>query len=715
MAIDGGMKRIVKLACIVLVSGAFVGSAIGEVPESLPAAATVFVQDNCVHCHGAETKQGGLDLEALSFGLSDTSIFGRWVEIHDRVRDAEMPPPDDAGLTQAERQAFLESIAPPMAAADRERIARHGRAKLRRLNRLEYENTLRAVLDAPWLQVADMLPEDGVAHLFNKVGDRLDVSHVQITRYLAAADHAIRAAVHAAAHQTTTNKYYAREEPVMQHYLRYRFGQTAATRAVIPLIGTTPQPDVVRGILPVTVGDSDPGLREQEAFGVVCGTYTATLKYDFTRMRVPTDGMYRLRMKSYTFLAGPNGRSGGDDHGLTGGTAAWWRPSRTEAFPGTRSEPITLYALADSGDSRWLTTFDSFPEPAVIEREVALKTGEAIRPDAGRLVRTRPGWSGNPNATQAGVSGFAMNWLEVTGPLHEEWPPASYEAVFGDLPFEVAEDGSVRAVSEHPDDDARPLLLDVLKKAYRRPLRDETEVEPFFAVYREAIALGEQFTDAMIAAFSAILSSPDFLYFESPAGPLDRSALASRLSYFLWNGPPDAKLNVGLTCNSVKTESQDRAAGVAAYNEPLRVHTDRLLDDPRSGHFIDSFLDYWLDLRDINANAPDAELYPDYYIDDLLTESSIRETRMFFRKLIENDLPVRNLVDSDFAFVNERLADHYGLPTLEGVEPRRVALPEKSPRGGLLTQAQHIASYSQWNNDIPGGTRSVGDGADHGA
>src|SRR5690606_7278180 len=130
-------------------------------------------------------------------------------------------------------------------------------------------------------------------------------------------------------------------------------------RATIPLLGTKAQPEVIRKEVPVTVGESDPQTRELEAIGVVSGTYTATLKYDFNLAHVPADGRYRIRLKSYTFTAGPNGRSGGTDHGLTTGKAAWWRPDRNVAFPGKRSEPITLYALARSGDSRWLATYDA--------------------------------------------------------------------------------------------------------------------------------------------------------------------------------------------------------------------------------------------------------------------------------------------------------------------------------------------------------------------
>ena len=121
--------------------------------------------------------------------------------------------------------------------------------------------------------------------------------------------------------------------------------------------------------------------------------------------------------------------------------------------------------------------------------------------------------------------------------------------------------------------------------------------------------------------------------------------------------------------------------------EVLRAQTARLIADPKSKRFVDAFLDYWLDLRKNSATSPDAGLYPDYYLDDLLVESSTAETQLFFNELLQKDLPARNIVSSDFAMLNERLAAHYGLPPVAGVQLRRVALPADSVRGGLLTQA----------------------------
>jgi hypothetical protein len=119
----------------------------------------------------------------------------------------------------------------------------------------------------------------------------------------------------------------------------------------------------------------------------------------------------------------------------------------------------------------------------------------------------------------------------------------------------------------------------------------------------------------------------------------------------------------------------------------LRAQTTRLLSHARSRRFVEAFLDYWLDLRKADATSPDAELYPDYYLDDYLVESAVEETRAFFAELLKQNLPTRGLIDSDFVMVNERLAKHYGIPGVEGIEIRKVTLPEDCIRGGVLTQA----------------------------
>ena len=240
--------------------------------------------------------------------------------------------------------------------------------------------------------------------------------------------------------------------------------------------------------------------------------------------------------------------------------------------------------------------------------------------------------------------------------------------------FRSGPGGSVEVVSKTPQKDAERLLRAFVHKAYRRPTTFTEEVR-FLPVVKKVLASGGSFADAMQAGYSAVLCSPEFLCLAETPGPLDEHALAARLSYFLWNSPPDAELR------RLADEGNLHKINV------LQGQVSRLIDDPRSRRFVDAFLDYWLDLRKISATSPDENLYPDYYLDDLLADSALEETRLYFAEMLRADLPARSVVASDFTFLNDRLAEHYGLPKPGGWALRKTTLPADSVRGGLLTQA----------------------------
>ena len=631
----------------------------------LAAQADQFVQSHCVECHDADSKKGGLDLTSLPFDLENRQTFARWVKVHDRVEAGEMPPKKQPQPAREEVTAFLSAIAQPMVAADQARQRQEGRSTLRRLNRYEYEASLRDLLETPWLQIRDMLPEDGEAYRFNKVGDALDVSHVQMARYLAAADSALRSVMASRVQPpvTTRMRYYARSQPAFQSKLIFTVFNRSPERGVFPLLGNRAQLDLLTNATPpppMTAGFRDPIQREQEAFGVVASSYEP-IELRFDRFAAPMSGRYRLRLCAYSFWAGP----------MDG--PRWWTPDRRKASAGRRPEPVTLYSDTQPRLLRWLGSFDVNPEPTVAELETDLLAGETIRPDAARLFRSRPPSWHNPLATKEGQPGVAFKWLEVQGPLIDQWPPAGHRALFGDLPLRDNK-GAVEVVSTAPREDAERLLRSFLQRAYRHPVQ-RPDVDRFLPLVLGAMQSGSTFSDAMIAGYSAVLCSPEFVYLREQPGRLDDYALAERLSYFLWNSQPDAELRALA------------ASGTLHDPRVLDAQTRRLLASDRSRRFVEAFLSYWLDLRKINATSPDATLYPDYYLDDLLVESAEQETRLFFTELLKNNLPARHIVDSDFAMLNERLAQHYGLPPVQGVALRRVRLPEQSVRGGLLTQA----------------------------
>jgi hypothetical protein len=667
---------------------ALLALALSAAASERPASVHDFLDQRCFECHDAEMKKGDLDLTVLKFDLEDAKTFATWVKVHDRVRNGEMPPKKKARPEAAEVESVTKELASSLIAVEKARAAREGRATQRRLNRYEYENALRDLLHAPWLQVRDSLPEDGEAHRFNKVGDALDISHVQMARYLSAADYALREAMatHATRPETRTVRYYAREQRSYTGPMKFSVFNTAPERATFPVLGFAGQADVRKGDAPITVGSTNPELRELEGVGVVASAYEP-IEPKFNRFKAPVAGRYKLRFNAHTVWVGP------------GPSNKWFIPNLDDVSRGRRDEPVVIYSETPPRLLRWLGKFDITPDPAVHELDVWLLAGETIRPDAGRLFRSRPGasrWQ-NPLAEKDGQPGVVFRWLEVEGPLYDQWPPAGHKLLFGDLPMvnrqvDAATEAKLEAqtnrfgdrrftpppgvevISKKPMRDAEALLRSFLRHAYRRPTGD-ADVNRFLSVVERALKKGNNFTDAMLAGYTGVLCSPEFLCLEERPGRLDDHALAARLSFFLWNSPPDKELR------RCAAEKRLRDSSV------LRAQTERLLNDPKSRRFVDAFLDYWLDLRHIGATAPDSGLYPDYYLDDLLAESALEETQLFFSELLRDDLPARNIVASDFAMLNERLAAHYGLPPVQGVALRRTPLPKENPRGGLMTQA----------------------------
>ena len=296
--------------------------------------------------------------------------------------------------------------------------------------------------------------------------------------------------------------------------------------------------------------------------------------------------------------------------------------------------------------------------------------------------------------------GIACDWLDIEGPLHEVWPPVAHRVLFGDLPLvefdakanpgvtpparkKVRQIGAGRnrpdpdaglwtVRSEQPLVDADKLLASFLPKAFRRPVEASVRKD-YVAKVEERLKAGDCFETAMRWAYRAALCSPDFLYQVEPVVKLDDFALAGRLSYFLWNSTPDARLN------------ELAAAGKLRDVKTLRAEIERLLKDKKSDRFVEDFRGQWLKLRAIAANDPDKKLYPEF--NPYLQDSMVAETRAYFRELLEKNLGASHLVKSDFAMLNEKLAVHYGIKGVSGPAIRRVKLPSGSPRGGFLTQA----------------------------
>lgn len=669
--------------------------------------ARAFLSEHCAACHNSAEQAGKLDVESLRFEPFDHDIVARWIKIHDRVKAGEMPPPDEVELAKAKADTFVEGLANLLTNSELERYRNRGRATLRRLNRYEYENTVRDLLNIPWAQIKERLPDDGVAYWFNKTGRALDVSHVQLARYMHTAEYAIEEAIRVVLdHQeASVRRYYARDEFSLRSF-RPRENSTLPDRLSFPVLDSRAQPEVRAERAPVT----SPETREREAVGKVSSIFSDAGGYSWSQFRAPVAGTYKLRFKGYTIWVSGGGISRwyfegfGDEKAPVYYLPLWHRPNADEIWPGRTDEPMSVFAQS-SGQNRLIGEFDFAPEPSVKEVTVILRAGEVIRTDGSRLFRTRVNGTGeqyiNPLATKHGMPGYAIQWMEVEGPLHEPGFDDGYRRLFGDLPLRYAEASepgiklqpipqprsgfrrgrgeptpptTVRVESKEPEQDAERLIRDFMKRAYRRPVL-EAEVALFVELFQQQLQMGHGFTQSLVSSYKGVLSSPGFLYTAEQPGRLDPYALSARLSMFLWNSEPDERL-------------RDLArSGEISDPQVLRAETERLLDDSRSRRFVEAFADYWLDLREIDDNSPSTTLYNDYELDDPLKLAALEETRLFVAELLRQDLPARNIVDSDFTFLNERLARHYGIVGVAGTAMQKVQLDEESVRGGLMTQA----------------------------
>jgi hypothetical protein len=234
---------------------------------------------------------------------------------------------------------------------------------------------------------------------------------------------------------------------------------------------------------------------------------------------------------------------------------------------------------------------------------------------------------------------------------------------------------------------AQKILSTLARRAFRRPV-DAADIRPLMAFYRAGRAGGD-FDDGIQRALQAMLTAPSFLFRveRDPQGAAPGSAyrladldLASRLSFFLWSSIPDDEL--------LDLAEKGRLHEPAVLGAQVR----RMLDDPRSDALIGNFAGQWLELRNLANVKPDPDIFKEF--DEPLRQAAARETQLLFRGIVREDRSVLELLDADYTYLNQRLAEHYGIRKVYGSQFRKVALDDSS-RGGLLGQASilTITSY----------------------
>ncbi|MDA0921795.1 MAG: DUF1592 domain-containing protein [Planctomycetota bacterium] len=641
-----------------------------------------FINKHCADCHNDSTSEGGFRADLLGKDLADATNHKVWSRVLARVQGGEMPPPDTERPAEAEIVAALAALKTAFHEESQARHGEAGRVRVRRLNRLEYENTVRDLLDID-TPLQDLLPEDDLIDGFSNQAAGLSISPVHIQQYMAAADRALEAAsVRQARPETKT----------------YRF--TYTDDAEKPFHGHAHN-------------KLQCNLRGEDLHFFL-DTHIEVPAYlrQFEAVTRDTPGRYRIRIT-------------------------------TESRDTTDGEDLIFSAWLAAGNKRreLLGHFDAkHRKESVVELTRPFERGETIivapwrmakvRIDAGYSVylpdkqeKIPKGWHfiNNPNPPIPTVGpAIVVKPVEIIGPLHESWPPAGHRLLYGDAAelvpaAEVAKSArvpasilrpvrgyrhlkdpvTVRLPDEKTETAVRETLTRFIRRTFRRPATID-DVELYHAMVRDRLAKGECLEVAMNAAHRAVLCSPDFLFLVERGPQLNSHELAARLSYFLWRSAPDARLQ----------ELADKDELTSP--DVLRSEVARLIASPRFETFVEDFLAQWLNLREINATTPDRDLFPEYFVgihdgrqDMLLHNSIVDETHAFFRDLVERDLGAAMLVSARHTFLNQRLTEHYDLPPVKGAALRRVDLPADSVRGGLLTQTSILKVTANGANTSP--------------
>ena len=333
-------------------------------------------------------------------------------------------------------------------------------------------------------------------------------------------------------------------------------------------------------------------------------------------------------------------------------------------------------------------------------RESAVPEIEAPPPGRRAFVPPAPPSAFTPPPAQLDIrlDGVCLKRFEVPrkGPGTGSSTPPSISSVLIGGPYNPTGSGDTpsreRIFTCHPanaaeqDGCAAKILGTLTRRAFRRPVTD-ADIQPLMTFYRQGRSEGG-FDHGIEAAIRAMLVSPDFLFRveRDPKGSKPGSVvrvsdidLASRLSFFLWSSIPD-----------------DELLGLAEHGrlhdpEVLSAQVRRMLADSRSQALVNNFAGQWLYLRNLAVSRPDPDVFPDF--DESLRRAFLEETDLFFQSVLREDRSVLDLLDANYTFLNERLAEHYGIPDVYGSQFRRVALTDPN-RGGLLGQGSILTVTS---------------------
>lgn len=573
---------------------------------------TPFVKKSCSGCHNAKLMSGGLNLTSYQDETAVLKDRDVWEKVVSRLHAGEMPPKGVPRPKPEEVERVIHWVESQFAEVDRKNGPDPGRLTAHRLNRTEYNNTVRDLLAVDFNPAEDF-PADDSGYGFDNIGDVLSVSPVLMEKYLAAAGKIAKVAIPLANEPLPkpTRSRFSPDRPKSKERLLLEYNYKAPTEgdyALRTAVGGQKEAFQIHLMVDGKEVHSSDVLIEKEK----------PREYE-TRVHIPY-GQHAIKV----FL------------------------TRREA---TTEELKTAAEIKTAKDKAFQKLVAKYPnQPEVAKKQWALQ---------------------NPPVY--------VDLIELQGPFNPLPPPIpeSYSRIF------IC--GHPRG--KHTASCARKNLAPLARLAYRRPVTRE-EVNRLVRLVPLAQKEGLSFEEGMRLAVQAMLVSPNFLYrfqqtpaSESPEKvyPVNEYELASRLSYFLWSSMPDEDL----------MQLADRHQ--LRKPEVLKTQVHRMLKDPKSNALVENFAGQWLELRNLESVSPDPDEFPEF--DDELRKAMRTETQMFFSAILREDRSILDFLDGKYTFVNERLAEFYGIPGVRGEQFRRVDLPG-TERSGVLTQASVLTVTS---------------------
>ena len=643
------------------------------------------LDEYCYDCHGNGNKKGGVRLDGFENGaaLNDPKL---WMRALKNVRSGIMPPAEEPGLPPELAQKISEWIKRGPFSLDPHQPD-PGRVTVRRLNRVDYRNTIHDLLGVDY-DTEKEFPADDTGHGFDNIGDVLTISPMLLEKYLDAAQTVVSSVV--------PTKARAVAEGVIE-------GRAFVVRPPVaaPILPTIPKaagdaaqapPPEIKRPVPVVVGKAldlsyyTPITVTATQRAAHAGKYQVTV--DLRVIERFVDEQFDLNRCRLAFKI----------DGVPVLDQEFVREGEGKAFK------FTYERDWKTGDHE--LAFELKPVGPDLEQK--------------RLLRLR------------------LNAVTVQGPLGgKNWvKPGGYERFF---PRDVPRMAKSRRAY------ARELLEKFATRAFRRPV-DAPTVDRLVALAESVyVQPGTSFETGIAQAMVAVLASPRFIFREEETEPLrpgqafpqvDEYSLASRLSYFFWSSMPDDELF--------------KLAGSGQLRAHLPAQITRMLQDPRSAEFVRNFTGQWLQARDIASvqiDAPSiylrehadpaleaafvtylqinpipedkrtpeqvaalANAFKVYYASLLVPKPKLteelraamqQETEMSFAYVLHEDRSLLEMIECNYTFLNEDLAKHYGISGVTGTEMRKVQLDPGSPRGGVLTQGTMLAVTSNPTRTSP--------------